>query len=72
MKSTPQTRIDAIDILRGLARAFMLLVDNPGSWLAVYAPFLHADWHGLTSTDLVFPFFLFVAVRRWPAHLKVK
>lgn len=37
----------------------MLMVNNPGSWSAVYAPFSHADWHGLTSTDLVFLFFLF-------------
>jgi hypothetical protein len=31
----------------------MLLVNNPGSWSAVYAPFLHANWHGLTPTDLL-------------------
>lgn len=53
-------RIDAIDVLRGLALAGMLLVNNPGNWSQVYAPLLHADWHGLTPTDLVFPFFLFV------------
>jgi predicted acyltransferase len=60
MTTPSQTRIEAIDVLRGLALALMLLVNNPGSWSAVYAPFLHADWHGLTPTDLVFPFFLFV------------
>jgi len=60
MDKAAQTRIEAIDVLRGLALALMLLVNNPGSWSAVYAPFLHADWHGLTPTDLVFPFFLFV------------
>ncbi|WP_299073163.1 heparan-alpha-glucosaminide N-acetyltransferase domain-containing protein [uncultured Paraglaciecola sp.] len=60
MSQPSQTRIDAIDVLRGLALALMLLVNNPGSWSAVYGPFLHADWHGLTPTDLVFPFFLFV------------
>ena len=53
-------RIDAIDILRGLALAGMLLVNNPGSWSYVYWPLLHAPWNGLTPTDLVFPFFLFV------------
>lgn len=53
-------RIDALDILRGLALAGMLLVNNPGSWSHVYWPLLHAPWHGLTPTDLVFPFFLFV------------
>lgn len=60
MNQATQTRIEAIDVLRGLALALMLLVNNPGSWSAVYAPFLHVNWHGLTPTDLVFPFFLFV------------
>jgi predicted acyltransferase len=70
MNPTPQARIDAIDILRGLALALMLLVNNPGSWSAVYAPFLHADWHGLTPTDLVFPFFLFVVGASMACSLK--
>jgi predicted acyltransferase len=38
----------------------MVIVNNPGSWRAVYPPLLHADWHGWTVTDLVFPFFLFI------------
>jgi len=38
----------------------MILVNTPGTWSHVYAPFLHADWHGYTPTDLVFPFFLFI------------
>lgn len=37
----------------------MILVNNPGTWSHIYAPFEHAAWHGLTPTDLVFPFFLF-------------
>lgn len=37
----------------------MILVNNPGSWEHIYAPLDHAEWHGLTPTDLVFPFFLF-------------
>jgi predicted acyltransferase len=37
----------------------MILVNNPGSWAHIYAPLEHAPWHGLTPTDLVFPFFLF-------------
>jgi predicted acyltransferase len=49
----------ALDVFRGLTVALMILVNNPGSWSHVYAPFLHAPWHGLTPTDLVFPFFLF-------------
>jgi predicted acyltransferase len=37
----------------------MILVNNPGSWAHIYSPLEHAEWHGLTPTDLVFPFFLF-------------
>ena len=38
----------------------MILVNNPGSWSSVYAPLRHAEWHGWTPTDLIFPFFLFI------------
>ena len=38
----------------------MLFVNNPGSWAFVLPPFGHAQWHGCTPTDLVFPFFLFI------------
>ena len=50
----------ALDVLRGVTIAFMILVNTPGSWQHVYPPLLHAKWHGCTPTDLVFPFFLFV------------
>jgi len=53
-------RYIALDALRGLTIALMILVNNPGSWSYVYDPLLHASWHGLTPTDLVFPFFLFI------------
>ena len=46
--------------------AFMLIVNDPGSWSKVFAPLLHADWHGCTPTDLVFPSFLFIiGVSMW-------
>lgn len=38
----------------------MVLVNNPGTWRAVYPPLSHADWHGWTLTDVIFPFFLFI------------
>ena len=38
----------------------MILVNNPGSWDHVYPQLLHAEWHGWTLTDLIFPFFLFI------------
>ena len=53
-------RILSVDIFRGLTIALMILVNTPGTWEAVYAPFRHADWHGYTPTDLVFPCFLFI------------
>ncbi len=54
------SRLLALDILRGITIAGMLLVNNPGSWSHIYAPLEHAPWHGLTPTDLVFPFFMFI------------
>jgi predicted acyltransferase len=53
-------RLVALDAFRGATIAAMILVNNPGSWAHVYAPLRHADWHGCTPTDLIFPFFLFI------------
>ncbi|TDT46205.1 putative acyltransferase [Maribacter spongiicola] len=53
-------RILSVDIFRGATILLMVLVNTPGTWSNVYAPFLHADWNGYTPTDLVFPFFLFI------------
>ena len=53
-------RLLALDILRGITIAGMILVNNPGTWSDIYAPLRHAEWHGLTPTDLVFPFFMFI------------
>lgn len=61
MSAAAAPRMGSIDALRGLTVAAMLLVNNPGDWGHVYAPLLHADWHGFTPTDLIFPLFLFIA-----------
>lgn len=53
-------RLVALDVFRGLTIAGMLLVNNPGTWGAIYPPLRHATWHGWTPTDLIFPFFLFI------------
>ena len=53
-------RLVSLDFFRGLTIASMIIVNDPGSWSHVYAPLLHAEWHGATPTDLVFPFFLFI------------
>lgn len=54
------SRFYSVDMLRGLAVALMILVNNPGSWSTVYPVLLHAPWHGLQLADTVFPAFLFV------------
>ncbi|HVE72561.1 MAG TPA: heparan-alpha-glucosaminide N-acetyltransferase domain-containing protein [Thermoanaerobaculia bacterium] len=59
--SNTATRIEALDAMRGFTVASMLLVNNPGTWSAIYWPLRHAEWHGWTPTDLIFPFFLFIA-----------
>lgn len=56
----PAVRIRSLDIFRGLTVAGMILVNNPGSWSAVYPPLEHAEWNGWTPTDLIFPFFVFI------------
>jgi predicted acyltransferase len=53
-------RLKSLDVFRGIAIASMILVNNPGSWKHIYWPLEHAEWHGCTPTDLVFPFFLFI------------
>ena len=66
-------RLVSLDFFRGLTIAGMIIVNDPGSWSHVYAPLLHAEWHGATPTDLVFPFFLFIVgiciiVRFWESN----
>ena len=53
-------RVQSIDVLRGVTIVAMILVNTPGTWAHVYAPLLHADWHGYTPTDLIFLSFLFI------------
>ena len=57
--SKENKRLLSLDILRGITIAGMLLVNNPGTWSYIYRPLEHAEWIGLSPTDLVFPFFVF-------------
>ena len=60
----------ALDVLRGMTIAFMIIVNTPGSWNNLYTPLSHAKWHGFTPTDLVFPLFLFVVGNAMSFSLK--
>ncbi len=53
-------RLISLDVFRGMTIAGMVLVNNPGTWSHIYDPLEHAPWHGLTPTDYIFPFFLFI------------
>lgn len=53
-------RLLSLDAFRGFTIAAMLLVNNPGDWGNLYSQLAHADWHGWTFTDWIFPFFLFI------------
>ena len=53
-------RLVSLDVFRGMTIAGMVLVNNPGTWSAIYGPLEHAPWHGITPTDYIFPFFLFI------------
>src|ERR1041384_2067649 len=57
---SPTGRLVSLDVFRGITIAGMVLVNNPGTWSSIYWPLEHAEWHGWTPTDLVFPFFLFI------------
>jgi predicted acyltransferase len=62
-------RLLSLDALRGFTIAAMIVVNNPGTWVAVHPPLRHAAWHGLTPTDVVFPCFLFILGVAIPASL---
>lgn len=58
--SLPKKRLESLDAFRGLTIAGMILVNN-GTGPDRYSPLRHAEWHGWTPTDLVFPSFLLIA-----------
>lgn len=67
-------RLVSLDVFRGVTIAGMVLVNNPGTWSSIYWPLEHAEWHGWTPTDLIFPFFVHCgrgdSARFWPARCK--
>ena len=59
-RPTPE-RLLSLDAFRGATIAGMILVNNSGDYASTWWPLLHQPWHGWTPTDLVFPFFLWMA-----------
>ncbi len=59
-KETEKSRLLSLDAFRGITIAGMVLVNNPGTWESIHSPLKHAEWHGITPTDFIFPFFLFI------------
>jgi predicted acyltransferase len=70
MAAEVPNRLISLDVFRGMTIAGMVLVNNPGTWSAIYGPLKHAEWHGITPTDYVFPFFLFIVGVAIPIALK--
>jgi predicted acyltransferase len=54
------SRLVSLDAFRGATIALMVLVNNPGSGRDSYPQLEHADWHGWTLTDTVYPSFLWI------------
>lgn len=67
--SEANSRLISLDVFRGMTIAGMVLVNNPGTWSHIYDPLEHASWHGLTPTDWIFPFFLFIVGTAIPIAL---
>lgn len=65
-------RLTSLDVFRGFTILLMTIVNNPGSWASIYPPLEHAEWHGCTPTDLVFPFFVFIMGTAIPFAMPVK
>jgi predicted acyltransferase len=65
-------RLISLDVFRGFTILLMVIVNNPGSWGHIYAPLEHAEWHGSTPTDLVFPFFIFIMGTAIPFAMSAK
>lgn len=65
-------RLISLDVFRGFTILSMTIVNNPGSWASIYPPLEHAEWHGCTPTDLVFPFFVFIMGTAIPFAMPTK
>ena len=75
MTVTNAQRFTTLDVFRGMTIFAMIIVNTQGGGASPYHQLMHADWHGCTFTDLVFPSFLFAvgnalpfAAKKWDDH----
>jgi predicted acyltransferase len=62
MKPEPSGRLISLDVLCGVTIGAMIIVTNLRTWSDTprFPHLMHAEWHGCTLADLVFPCFLFI------------
>lgn len=55
-------RLVSLDVFRGLTIGAMIVVNNLLTWSDAprFRHMVHAEWHGSTLADLIFPFFIFI------------
>lgn len=70
MSAPPTPRDHSLDSLRGLDVLLMILVNVQGSAGATPAFMAHAEWHGITLADFVFPVFLLIVGLSAPLALE--
>jgi len=58
--AAPKGRLRSLDAFRGATIGLMVIVNTAGDESHTYWPLQHAEWHGWTPTDVVFPSFLWI------------
>jgi len=54
------SRLQSLDVMRGITVAVMILVNTSGDGSHTYPILAHSHWNGCTLADIVFPCFLFM------------
>lgn len=60
----------SLDAFRGLTVIMMIIVNIQGNGELAFAALKHAEWHGLTFADVIFPWFLFIVGLSVPLALE--
>lgn len=54
------TRLKALDVMRGLTIALMILVNTALWGTPIFTPLQHSIWNGMAAADVVFPMFMYI------------